>query len=221
MTQFKAQPAKSGYRLIIVEDHTMVRQLLNAAVLQVAADAQIVAAVGTVASGIAACLQHKPDLAIVDLMLPDGSGLLLVKQLRQRMTTVRFLVLTSNEDERMVQEARAAGVEGFVFKRASIETLCEAITAVITGRVYYCTESTPLFLAPPNTMTGSERQMLTPREREILVSIANGFGIKETADRLQVSTKTVSNHLSALKDKLAIHETSALVRYAIRQGWVE
>jgi two-component system NarL family response regulator len=210
-------------RLIIVEDHTMVRQLLSDAV-RTHADLQIVAAVGTVAAGITACLELQPDLAIIDWMLPDGSGLLIVKQIKQQqnLKPIRFIMLTSNDEERLVQEANAAGVQGFVLKSASLETLREALTAVLAGRKYYCPECSK-YLLPSLSGNGARlpEHTLTPREREILCSVANGFGTKETAERLRVSTKTIANHLTALKEKLNIHETSGLVRYAIKQGWVD
>jgi DNA-binding NarL/FixJ family response regulator len=209
-------------RIIIVEDHTMIRQLLSDAV-RTGGDMQIVAAVGTVASGIAACIEHQPDLAIIDWMLPDGSGLLIVKQLKQdlNLKKMRFIMLTSNDEESLVQEANAAGVQGFVLKSASLETLREALTNVLAGRKFYCPESSKYLLPGSAGAVTPANDSLTPREREILISVANGFGTKETAERLHVSTKTIANHLTALKEKLNIHETSGLVRYAIKHGWVD
>jgi len=207
-------------RIIIVEDHTMIRQLLIDAV-RTEVNMQIVAAVGTVTGGITACLELKPDLAIVDWMLPDGSGLLLVKQLKQHLKEMRFIMLTSNDEESLVQEANAAGVQGFVLKSASLETLREALTHVLAGRKYYCPESSKYLLPGFGDRITPANDKLTPREREILISVANGFGTKETAERLHVSAKTIANHLTALKEKLSIHETSGLVRYAIKHGWVD
>ena len=200
----------------------MIRQLLSDAV-RTEADLQIVAAVGTVAGGISACLEHRPDLAIVDWMLPDGSGLMIVKQLKQHQNLkhLRFIMLTSNDEESLVQEANASGVQGFVLKSASLETLREALTNVLAGRKFYCPESNKYLLPPAGGKITPANDMLTPREREILCSVANGFGTKETAERLHVSTKTIANHLTALKEKLNIHETSGLVRYAIKHGWVD
>jgi DNA-binding NarL/FixJ family response regulator len=209
-------------RIIIVEDHTMIRQLLSDAV-RAEGDMQIVAAVGTVAGGIAACLELQPDLAIIDWMLPDGSGLLIVKQLKRdpNLKKMRFIMLTSNDEESLVQEANAAGVQGFVLKSASLETLREALTTVLAGRNFYCPESSKYLLPSSGGAVNPANDTLTPREREILCSVANGFGTKETAERLHVSTKTIANHLTALKEKLNIHETSGLVRYAIKHGWVD
>ena len=207
-------------RIIIVEDHTMIRQLLSDAV-RTEPDMQIVAAVGTVTGGITACLELKPDLAIVDWMLPDGSGLLLVKQIKLHLKEMRFIMLTSNDEESLVQEANAAGVQGFVLKSASLETLREALTNVLAGRKYYCPESSRHLLPSLGDRITPANDRLTPREREVLISVANGFGTKETAERLHVSTKTIANHLTGLKEKLNIHETSGLVRYAIKHGWVD
>jgi|SRR5579871_463118 len=210
-----------SFRLIIIEDHTMIRQLLSDVVQSSKIKIQIVAAVGTVAAGLVACVELKPDLVIVDLMLPDGSGLQLVKNLRPQLQATKFIVLTSNDDQAIVQDVHAAGVEGFLLKRSSMETLGEALTAVTAGSTYYCAESKEILASPPLVQRVRNSVALTPREREIICSIANGFGTKETAERLHVSAKTIANHFAALKDKLNIHETSGLVRYAIKQGWVD
>jgi len=207
-------------RLIIVEDHTMVRQLLSDAV-RTEADLQIVAAVGTVASGVKACLEHKPGLAIIDWMLPDGSGLLIVQRVRPQLPDLRFIMLTSSDHENVVRDASAAGVQGFVFKRASLETLREALAAVLAGRNFYCPESSRLLLTSIRGEASPADRPLTPREREILCAVANGLGTKEIADQLHVSAKTIANHLTALKEKLNIHETAGLVRYAIRHNLVD
>jgi len=210
-----------SFRLIIIEDHTMVRQLLSDVVQRSEVKIQIVATVGTVAAGMVACVEYKPDLVIVDLMLPDGSGLQLVKTLRPQLQATRFIVLTSRDDQAIVQDVQDAGVEGFLLKRSSMETLAEALTAVTAGRTYYCAESKAILASSPLVQRVGNSTALTSREREIICSIANGFGTKETAERLHVSAKTIANHFAALKDKLNIHETSGLVRYAIKQGWVD
>jgi two-component system response regulator NreC len=207
-------------RIIIVEDHTMIRQLLSDTV-RTEPNLQIVASIGTVSGGITACLELKPDLAIVDWMLPDGSGLMLVKQVKDHRKEMRFIMLTSNDEESLVLEANAAGVQGFVLKSSSLETLREALTHVLAGHKYYCPESSKYLLPGLGGRITPANDSLTPREREILISVANGFGTKETAERLHVSTKTIANHLSALKEKLKIYEVSGLVRYAIKHGWVD
>ena len=197
----------------------MVRQLLTDAVL-ISPSLRIAAAVGSVASGVAACLAHKPDLAIVDWMLPDGSGFTLLQQVRPHLPRLRFIMVTSNDQEHLVREASEAGVQGFVFKRSSLETLREAVAAVLEGRNFYCPESTRLLLTADKE-EGRSVRVLTPREREILRAVAAGLGTKEIAVRLGVSAKTVANHLTALKEKLNIHEMAGLVRYAIKHGFAE
>ncbi|HZP59891.1 MAG TPA: response regulator transcription factor [Opitutaceae bacterium] len=207
-------------RLVIVEDHTMVRQLLSDAV-RIDPGLQIAAAVGSVAAGLAACLAHKPDLAIVDWMLPDGSGLTLVQQAQPRLPHLRFIMVTSNDQEHVVREASETGVQGFVFKRSSLETFREAVAAVLQGQRFYCPESSQLLLAASRSEGSDPARGLTPREREILRAVAGGLGTKEIAGRLDVSAKTVANHLATLKEKLQIHEMAGLVRYAIKHGFAD
>ncbi|HXA81406.1 MAG TPA: response regulator transcription factor, partial [Opitutaceae bacterium] len=148
-------------------------------------------------------------------------GLLLVKQVKDHRKEMRFIMLTSNDEESLVLEANATGVQGFVLKSSSLETLREALTHVLAGHKYYCQESSKYLLPGLGGRVTPANDSLTPREREILISVANGFGTKETAERLHVSTKTIANHLTALKEKLNIHEISGLVRYAIKHGWVD
>ena len=154
-------------------------------------------------------------------MLPDGSGLMLVNQLKKHLEALRFIKAHPNDEDAWCRRLNAAGVQGFVLKSSSLETLREALTNVLAGRKYYCPESSKHLLPGLGGRITPANDALTPREREILISVANGFGTKETAERLHVSTKTIANHLTALKEKLNSHEMSGLVRYAIKHGWVD
>jgi DNA-binding NarL/FixJ family response regulator len=210
----------STARVVLIEDHTMVRDLLGGAIRALPGVA-LVASVGTVAEGLAACLKHKPELAIVDWMLPDGSGLDVVRQSAPRLRQTRFLVVTSSDQEQIVRDAAAAGVQGFVMKSLPMATLRLAIKTVLEGRKYYCPVSSQLLVESFRDDTPKTGPILTPRECEILRCLALGLGTKETADCLKLSAKTVSNHQTALKAKLQISEPAGLVHYAIKHGLVE
>jgi DNA-binding NarL/FixJ family response regulator len=120
-----------------------------------------------------------------------------------------------------VREAIDAGVHGFVMKRASYDTLLEAIRTVLAGKSYYCTVSSRLLVEALRTAADASANALTPRERDIVRGIARGESIKAIAGRLGLSPKTVNNQYSSLKDKLGIYDAVGLVRYAIRHGLVE
>jgi DNA-binding NarL/FixJ family response regulator len=120
-----------------------------------------------------------------------------------------------------VREAIDAGVHGFVMKRASYDTLLEAIRTVIGGKSYYCAVSSRLLVEALRTAADGSVHALTSRERDILLGIARGESIKAIAHRLALSPKTVNNQLATLREKLGIRETAGLLRYAARHGLVE
>lgn len=211
---------KNSARVVLVEDHTMVRQLFAHLVrdelgLTLAADCT------TVADGIAALLREKPDLAIVDWMLPDGRGFELVRQAGPKLPRTRWLFISSNEQGHLVREAVSLGVQGFVMKRSDLATLRTAITTVLAGEKYYCPASARLLVDKMVDESRTVAVNLTSREREVLRGFAAGENPKVLAERLGVSVKTVQNHLTMLKDKLGLHEPAELVHYAIKHGYVE
>jgi len=207
-------------RVILIEDHTMVRQLFAHLIredlgLTLAADCM------TVAEGTEALLREKPDLAIVDWMLPDGRGFDVVRAVGPKLPRTRWLFISSNEQGHLVREAVNLGVHGFVMKRSDLSTMRDAIRRVLAGETYYCPASARLLV---DRMVGEGHTMgisLTAREREVLRGFAGGENPKVLADRLGISTKTVQNHISILKDKLGLQEPAALVHYAIKHGYIE
>ena len=206
--------------IVLIEDHTLVRHLL-ATLLKQDPALTLVGGFSTVAEGIKACLELAPTLVIIDWMLPDGKGIDVVRALAPKLANTRFLFLSSLEKEHIVREAIEAGVHGFVMKRASYDTLLEAIRTVLAGKSYYCTVSSRLLVEALRTAADSSANALTPRERDIVRGIARGESIKAIADRFGLSPKTVNNQYSSLKDKLGIYDTVGLVRYAIHLGLVE
>lgn len=211
---------KPHARIVLVEDHVMVRQLL-AHLVREELELELAADCTTVAEGSVALLREKPDLAIVDWMLPDGRGFDLVRRVGPKLPRTRWLFMSSNEQGHLVREAVSLGVQGFVMKRSELSTLRTAITQVLAGQKYYCVESTRLLVDKLVDEGHAVAVNLTAREREVLRGFARGENPKALADRLSVSTKTIQNHLSMLKEKLGLHEPAALVHYAIKHGYVE
>jgi len=213
-------PEKKSARVVLIEDHTMVRQLFAHLIredlgLTLAADCT------SVAEGSAALLKEKPDLAIVDWMLPDGRGFDVLRMVGTRLPRTRWLFISSNEQGHLVREAVSLGVQGFVMKRSDLATMREAVRRILAGETYYCPASARLLV---DRMVGEGQAMgvsLTPREREVLRGYASGENPKALAEKLGVSAKTVQNHLSLLKDKLGLQEPAELVHYAIKHGYIE
>jgi len=213
-------PPMKPTSVVLIEDHTLVRHLLGT-VLKEEGAVSLAGEFSTVAEGIKGCLKLRPALVIIDWMLPDGKGIDIVRALASRLAGTRFLFLSSLEKEHIVREAIDAGVHGFVMKRASYDTLREAIRAVVGGKSYYCPVSSRLLVEAMRTAAGGGADALTARERDILRGIARSESIKGIANRLGLSPKTVHNQYGALKDKLGIRDTVGLVRYAINNGLVE
>lgn len=206
--------------VVLIEDHTLVRHLLGA-VLKEDPALSLTGDFATVADGIKGCLKIKPALVIIDWMLPDGKGIDVVRALTPKLAGTRYLFLSSLEKEHIVREAIDAGVHGFVMKRASFDTLREAIRAVVAGRSYYCAVSSRLLVEALRTAADAGVDALTARERDILRGIAGGESMKEIADRFGLSPKTVNNQFGTLKDKLGIRDTAGLIRYSVSHGLVE
>jgi DNA-binding NarL/FixJ family response regulator len=213
-------PEKNPARVVLVEDHTMVRQLLAHLVRQ-DLGLNLVADCTTVADGCATLLREKPDLAIVDWMLPDGRGFDLVRSVGPKLSRTRWLFISSNEQGHLVREAVSLGVHGFVMKRSDLSTLRTAISRVLAGEKYYCADSSRLLVEKMVDEGRTVAVNLTPRERDVLCGYARGENPKLLAGRLGLSSKTVQNHLVMLKDKLGLHEPAELVHYAIKHGHIE
>lgn len=213
-------PDKKPVRVVLIEDHTMVRQLF-AHLIREELGLNLVADCRNVAEGTETLLREKPELAIVDWMLPDGRGFEIVRQVGPKLPRTRWLFISSNEQGHLVREAVNLGVHGFVMKRSDLATMRDAIRRVIAGETYYCPASSRLLV---DRMVGEGHTLgasLTSREREVLRGFAAGENPKVMAERLGISTKTVQNHLSILKEKLGLQEPAALVHYAIKHGYIE
>jgi DNA-binding NarL/FixJ family response regulator len=213
-------PEKNPARVVLVEDHTMVRQLL-AHLVREDLGLNLVADCTNVADGCAALLREKPDLAIVDWMLPDGRGFDLVRTAGPKLARTRWLFISSNEQGHLVREAVSLGVHGFVMKRSDLSTLRTAISRVLAGEKFYCPDSSRLLVEKMVDEGRTVAVNLTPRERDVLRGFARGENPKLMAGRLGLSSKTVQNHLVMLKDKLGLHEPAELVHYAIKHGHIE
>lgn len=207
-------------RVVIIEDHALLRELLAALVRDVLGFT-LAGEAGTVREGVELCGREKPDLVILDWMLPDGRGFEVVRQAGGTHAGTRWILVSSNEQGHLVREAVQLGIQGFVMKRADLSTLRTAISQVLAGETYYCPVSARLLvdrMVGESQVTGGN---LSPREQVVLRGFARGENPKVLADRLGVSPKTVQNHLSALREKLGLYEPAELVHYAIKHGYIE
>jgi len=204
----------------MIEGQTLVRHVLTV-VLTERLGCRLVASCGSIEDGIRACLDHHPDLVILDWMLPDGSAARLLERLVPRLPSTRWLALSANENAASIRLAIAAGAHGFVMKQSGLDDFETALRRVLAGQPAFCPVTERLLgeasdLPDPDPNNAS----LTSRERDIITLYARGHNPKAIAGLLGVSPKTVQNQLTSLKDKLGMHEPATLVRFAFDHGFV-
>ncbi len=208
-------------RIVLADDHP----IFLAGLRNLIADDPGFTLLGEATSGLAALrliTHERPDVAIVDISMPELNGLLLSRRLAQECRAVRVIVLTLHEDRAYLKQAIDAGVAGYLLKRSAAELLLPAIRAVIVGGLYV----DPLLakfvtgIAPSRAGRAVAAEMdLTERETEVLKLSALGFSNKEIARRLDISVKTVETHKQRATEKLGLKSRAALVSYAAVQGW--
>jgi DNA-binding NarL/FixJ family response regulator len=206
-------------RLIIADDHLVVREGL-VALLEDEPDLQVVAQAGTGREAIYLAELHRPDVALLDITMPEMNGLEAARHIIDRLPQTKILVLTMHEEEAFFFEALSAGAAGYVLKGAPSEELLSALRAVLEGGVYL----TPK-LAGNLVQDYLERHpqplvdnLLTSREGEVLTLIAQGLSSREIADRLILSINTVKTHRLHIYQKLELRDRAGLIDYALRRG---
>jgi DNA-binding NarL/FixJ family response regulator len=209
-------------RLVLVEDHAILRDGLKS-LLELEADLVIIGAFDCVESSLEGIGELQPDVVVLDLALPSGSGIELLGEIPRLSPRSRKLVLTGSDCEETIRAALGAGADGYVLKEASGAELMLAIRTVSRGEQYLCKAVAGKVLSgflsgdkqPASPVaTGS----ITVREREVLGRIAEGHSNKAIARELGLSPKTVEKHRSNVMRKLHLHNAAAITMYAVRNG---
>lgn len=213
-----------GYRVLVVEDHAIVRQgfirLLEERGIEVVGEAEDGRA------GVDMAMELKPDVVIMDISLPLLRGIEATKRIKRELPDIKIIILTIHSEENYLYTALQAGANGYLLKERTADDLLLAIEAVMKGETYLSPNFPRRMLDEYKKMVRSgkktdEFSRLTKREREILQLIAEGYTSKEIAKDLYISRKTVENHRANIMNKLDIHDTAGLVRYAIKIGLIE
>jgi DNA-binding NarL/FixJ family response regulator len=205
--------------VLIADDHQIVRQGLRALLEQAGHVIVAEAANGREAVDLAAL--HQIDIAVLDLLMPVLNGVDAARELLRVAPRARTILLTMHADRPYVVEAMQAGARGYVLKTQTAEELVRAIEEVSCGAVYVSPVVTVSLVDAILDKGGSEARDLTPRQRQILQLIAEGKSTKQIARILNISCKTAESHRSRLMQKLDIHDTAGLVRYAVRRGLIQ
>lgn len=210
-------------RLLVVDDHAIVRHGL-ALLLSRHPEFTVVAEAGGYVEALAVFDQAKPDAAIIDLTLKDGSGLDLIRELRQRRPDLPCLVLSMHDELEYAEKALRAGARGYVMKENADEVIVDALRTVLRGEVYASAEVSARLLR--QVVDGASEQKesggidsLTDREREIFRCLGQGLTTKKIAEQFNLSARTVEVHRASIKRKLGCEDTAQLLREAVR--WVE
>ncbi len=203
--------------VVVVDDHVSIRQMLGI-VLAREGPYEMVGEAGTGFEALRICRLLKPELVILDLVLPEMNGAELLTMLREELRETRFLIYSGVVSPELMIEALQAKPHGFVHKTDDWAVFREALRAVAAGCCYYTPVATRL-LNQPRT-TSLVRVALSERERQVLQMIAEGMSNKEMAKRLGLSIKTIEHHRAHIMDKLGMHDVATLTRYALRLGLV-
>lgn len=172
--------------------------------------------------GVKHCLSHPPDLLIVDMGLPDMSGRDVIRMLRERLPTLRIVVLTGQINPDLPGELLSLGVSGFVHKTSRLEELEQALRRVLDDGLYFCANVKPSSAGrdSPGVARSSPLGLLTEREREIARMVASGMISKEIADQLGLSPRTIEKARAQILAKLGLRDLPSLVRWCLQQGLI-
>jgi DNA-binding NarL/FixJ family response regulator len=206
-------------RLVLVDDHQVVRLGLRT-LLAGEPDISVVGEAGTAAAAIAVVEQTQPDIVLMDVRLPDQSGIAACQQVRQRWPAVQVLMLTSFADEELVLEAISAGAAGYVLKQVGTDDLLQAVRAVGRGDAVLDPAVTRQLLTrvrrAEHDAHGAAFRDLSERELAVLAQVAEGKTNAEIAEALILSEKTVRNHVSTILEKLQLTNRIEAATYAVR-----
>jgi len=212
-------------RVILADDHTIVRKGLRA-LLERDPRIQIVDEAGDGRETMQKVVRHMPDVVVMDIGMPNLNGIEATRQIMKRFPKIKILILTMHSSEEYIRAILDAGASGYVLKQAAPVELITAIETIHGGGSFLSPSICTTVIQEFKRKSRKEREPagqvpLTEREREVLQLIAEGKSTRQIADSLFISPKTVEVHRSHLMEKLGLHNTAEIVRYALRKGIVD
>jgi DNA-binding NarL/FixJ family response regulator len=206
-------------RIVLADDHVLVRQGLRS--LLEREHFQVLAEASDGQDAVKLVEAHQPDIAIMDISMPTLNGIDAARGLARSSPKTKTILLTQHEEEQYIHEALEAGVKGYVLKNQVASDLIQAIRQVSRGEFYLSPGISRAVMEAYRSKSERPADPLTARERQVLQLIAEGKSTKDTASVLGISVKTAESHRMRLMQKLNIHETASLVRYAVRRGLIQ
>ena len=214
-------------QIMIVDDHPLFREGLKT-IISRNKHYQVIAEAGDSQQGLKLAQSLQPDLVLVDISLPDKSGIQLIRELRKVDPNMKVLVVTMHSKVDYIAESFQAGASGYVVKESAAEGLLKGIDTVLNGGYFLDSAVSPQVVeklmtlpAKDATIRDANYDSLTPREQEILRLLAEGLNTREIADKLCISSKTVENHRTNIMHKLNLQNPIDLVRYAAKIGLID
>jgi len=213
--------------VIFVDDHPVFRKGLKALVAD-RKKYEVVGEAGSAEAGLELAMKVRPNIAVVDLSLPDRSGIELIRELGQRLPNCRALVVSVHAKTDIIADAFQAGARGYVVKDSAEASILAALDAVAHEEYYMDSAVSAQVITNilqrrtrDIHLTDSRYESLTAREQEVMALLAQGRSVRDIAEKLCISQKTVENHRSNIYSKLEIHSSIDLVRFAVRLGIVD
>lgn len=214
-------------RILIIDDHPLFREGLKA-IIERSSKYEVVGEAGTAARGLKMAKELKPDLALVDMALPDQSGIELIRDILKVSAQIRILIVSMHSKIDYIVKAFQAGATGYVVKESATDMLLKGMEHVLKGDYFMDTSVSQQVvkklagLSPKQAVVaGAGYDTLTAREQEVLVLLAEGLSTGQVADKLFISPKTAENHRSNIMRKLGLHSTVELIRYAAKLGLID
>ncbi len=210
-------------RVLLVDDHTVVRQGLRR-VLENETQIEIVGEVGDGRAAIEAVRRLEPTVAVVDISLPNLNGIEVTRQLAKVSPNTKVLILSMHADDGYVRQSLKAGAKGYLLKDADDQDLIKAVLALSAGGSCFSPAVSKILLEEylqEGRDSNDELSLLSDREREVLQLIAEGKSNKEVSQLLDVAVSTVESHRKHVMEKLDLHNTAAIVRFAVRKGLIQ
>lgn len=208
-------------RIVLADDHKIVREGLRH-ILEDGLHLKVVAQADNGREAVALVLEHRPDVALLDIAMPGLNGIEATRQIVASGSAARVITLSMHSDKGIVSEALSAGALGYLLKDCDPSELDLAIKSVCAGRIYVTAAIAGMVIRDYIRMIDEPKLMnkssLSPKEREVVQLFAEGKSTKEIAGLLTISTSTVESHRQHIMEKLGIHSIAELTKFAIRNG---